>query len=124
MLAADKKPKTALARYRSALDNRNAVRRAKNARLRSGGNAPDKAEEIELLVGILALAAAVAYKIGLWAEKRKATPIKAHGRKAKSTLRRGLETLARFLAGGNNEVEKLFFLPPLTTKSQDNLLIL
>lgn len=124
VLAADKKPKTALARYRARWTIETLFAALKTRGFDLEATHLTKPKKLELLVGILALAAAVAYKIGLWAEKRKATPIKAHGRKAKSTLRRGLETLARFLAGGNNEVEKLFFLPPLTTKSQDNLLIL
>ena len=105
-----------------ALENRDAVRRPEIARVRSGSDAHNQAGEDAILVGVLPLAAAVAYKVGLWAEKQKTTAVKAHGRKEKSVIRRGLETLARLLAGSENKTQRI--LSPPAARQQSGLLIL
>ena len=123
-LATDKKPKTALARYRTRWKIETLFAALKTRGFDLEATHITKPEKLALLVGVLALAAAVAYKVGLWAEKQKATAIKTHGRKAKSVIRRGLETLARFFVGAENAVAKIFFAALPTAKIRPNILIL
>lgn len=123
-LATDKKPKSALACYRTRWKIETLFAALKTRGFDLEATHITKPEKLALLVGVLALAAAVAYKVGLWAEKQKATAIKTHGRKAKSVIRRGLETLARLLAGAENEAQKIFFTAPSAPKRQPNMLIL
>ncbi len=123
-LATDRKPKTALARYRlrwkietlfAALKTRGFDLEATHI------TAPKK---LALLVGALALAAALAYKTGLWATKLKPTAIKKHGRFAKSIFRRGIETLKKLLASPYISQSKNIFECLIIPKSAANPLIL
>lgn len=123
-LATDRKPKTALARYRTRWKIETLFAALKTRGFDLEATHLTKPEKLALLVGVLALAAAVAYKVGLWAEKQKATAVKAHGRKAKSVIRRGLETLARFIAGADDEAKRILFLTTLAARRRPNLLIL
>lgn len=123
-LATDRKPKTALARYRQRwkIETLFAALKTRGFDLEATHiTAPKK---LALLVGVLALAAALAYKTGLWAIKRKATTIKKHGRLAKSIFRRGLETLKKLLARPYIRQSKNIFTPLLNPKSHHNPLIL
>jgi Transposase DDE domain len=54
-------------------------------------------EKTEKWLAILALAFAWAYRTGQWLEKQKATPLKAHGRKAISCFRRGFDCIRQSL---------------------------
>jgi len=123
-LATDKKPKTALARYRTRwkIETLFAALKTRGFDLEATHITAQK--KLALLVGVLALAAAVAYKTGLWAEKQKATTIKKHGRPAKSIIRRGLETLAKLLIGDNIGAAKNIFLTLFGPEIKLNVLIL
>jgi len=123
-LATDKKPKTALARYRNRwkIETLFAALKTRGFNLEATHITAQK--KLALLVGVLALAAAVAYKVGLWAEKRKATEIKTHGRKAKSVIRRGIETLANLFAGASIDLAENIFLALFGPQMPLNLLIL
>ena len=123
-LATDKKPKTALARYRNRwkIETLFAALKTRGFDLEATHiTAPKK---LALLVGVLALAAALTYKIGLWATKLKPTAIKKHGRLAKSVFRRGIETLKKLLASHDHAQIKNIFVRLLRTKTQANPLIL
>lgn len=52
---------------------------------------------IEKLVALLALAYVWAYRIGQWQARKRAVPIKKHGRKARSLFRLGLDELQHVL---------------------------
>lgn len=54
-------------------------------------------QRIEKLVALLALAYVWAYRIGQWQARRRAIPIKKHGRKARSLFRTGLDYLQHVL---------------------------
>jgi hypothetical protein len=123
-LAADKKPKTALARYRTRwkIETLFAALKTRGFDLEATHiTAPKK---LVLLVGVLALASALAYKTGLWVTKLKPTAIKKHGRLAKSIFRRGLETLKKLLASTDTGQTKNVFAALLSPKLQTNPLIL
>ncbi len=57
----------------------------------------DKAR-LSMLFGILAIAAAMVIKLGLYARRRTPIPIKKHGRPARSLFALGLDTLRRIFA--------------------------
>jgi len=123
-LATDRKPKTALARYRNRwkIETLFAALKTRGFDLEATHiTAPKK---LALLVGVLALAAALTYKIGLWATKLKPTAIKKHGRLAKSIFRRGLETLKKLLATHDHGQIKKIFVRLLSPKTHANSLIL
>jgi len=119
-LATDKKPKTALARYRKRWKIETLFAALKTRGFDLEATHITLPKKLALLVGILALAAAIAYKTGLWAEKRKATPTKKHGRLAKSIFRRGLETLKKLLATPNIDLAKNIFADLLSPKIRPN----
>lgn len=123
-LATDKKPKTALARYRKRwkIETLFAALKTRGFDLEATHITAQK--KLALLVGILALAAAVAYKTGLWAAKLKATVVKKHGRLAKSLFRRGLETLKKLLASPNADLAKNIFAALICPKMRPNTLML
>jgi hypothetical protein len=123
-LATNRKPKTALARYRTRwkIETLFAALKTRGFDLEATHiTAPKK---LALLVGVLALATALAYKTGLWAAKLKPTAIKKHGRLAKSIFRRGLETLKKLLASPNIGQIKNIFAAALNPKLCHNPLIL
>lgn len=123
-LATDRKPKTALARYRTRwkIETLFAALKTRGFDLEATHITAQK--KLALLVGVLALAAALAYKTGLWAEKIKPTEIKKHGRLAKSIFRRGLETIKKLLASTNGDLAKIVFEALLGPKLRPNTLIL
>jgi hypothetical protein len=123
-LATDRKPKTALARYRARwkIETLFAALKTRGFDLEATHIAAPK--KLALLVGVLALAAALAYKTGLWATKLKATAIKKHGRLAKSIFRRGLETLKKLLASHDLHQIRNIIASTLDAKLQPNSLIL
>ncbi len=123
-LATDRKPKTALARYRTRWKIETLFAALKTRGFDLEATHITASKKLALLVGILALAAALAYKAGLWATKRKATAIKKHGRLAKSIFRRGLETLKKLLAGLNCAQSKNIFAQLLCPNPYPNILIL
>ncbi len=94
-LATDKKPKTALARYRNRWKIETLFAALKTRGFNLEATHITAPEKLALLIGILALAAALAYKTGLWAIRHKPTPIKKHGYPAKSIFRRGIERLRK-----------------------------
>jgi hypothetical protein len=54
--------------------------------------------KLSTLIAILAMAASVAYKTGLWALRDQPRRCKAHGRPARSLFALGLDTLRKFFA--------------------------
>ncbi len=54
--------------------------------------------KLSMLMAILAMAASIAYKAGLWALKKKTLPFKSHGRKARSLFALGLDALRKLFA--------------------------
>lgn len=123
-LATDKKPKTALARYRKRwkIEMLFAVLKTRGFDLEATHITAQK--KLALLVGVLALAAAVAYKTGLWVTKVKTTAVKKHGRLAKSVFRRGLESLKKLLASPNVDLAKNIFDSLFGPQTRPNPLIL
>ena len=123
-LATDKKPKTALARYRNRwkIETLFAALKTRGFDLEATHiTAPKK---LALLVGVLALTAALVYKTGLWVTKLKPTAIKKHGRLAKSIFRRGIETLKKLLASLSFGQTKNVFEALFTSETRHNHLIL
>lgn len=55
-------------------------------------------EKLSMLMAVLAMAASVAYKVGLWAIKAKPRHLKAHGRPAQSLFALGLDALRKLFA--------------------------
>jgi hypothetical protein len=123
-LATDKKPKTALARYRKRWKIETLFAALKTRGFNLEATHITNPKKLALLVGVLALASAVAYKVGLWAEKIKATKIKKHGRKAKSIVRRGLEKLEKIFAESSIGTAENIFLILSIPKIYYNTLIL
>ncbi len=123
-LATDKKPKTALARYRTRWKIETLFAALKTRGFDLEATHITARKKLALLVGLLALAAALAYKMGLWAAQLKATPIKKHGRFAKSTFRRGLETLKRLFASSTIPLVENIFAALLSPQIRPNPLIL
>lgn len=123
-LATDKKPKAALALYRTRWKIETLFAALKTRGFDLEATHITKPEKLALLVGVLALAAAVAYKTGLWIEKLKPTAIKKHGRAAKSIFRRGLEALKKLFAVLENDLVKNIFEALLSPKLRPNTLIL
>ena len=123
-LATDKKPKTALARYRARWKIETLFAALKTRGFDLEATHITKPEKLALLVGVLAITAALAYKTGLWATKLKPTAIKKHGRLAKSIFRRGLETLKKLLANPDTSQIKNIFVGLLSYKIPANPLIL
>jgi Transposase DDE domain len=123
-LATDKKPKTALARYRTRWKIETLFAALKTRGFNLEATHITDPKKLALLVGVLALAAALAYKTGLWATKLKPTAIKKHGRLAKSIFRRGLETLKKLLAGPHTGQSKNIFAWLFSPQAKPNSLIL
>ena len=123
-LATDKKPKTALARYRNRwkIETLFAALKTRGFDLEATHiTAPKK---LALLVGVLALTVALAYKTGLWVTKLKPTAIKKHGRFAKSIFRRGLEILKKLLVSLSFSQTKNIFETLFNSETRPSPLIL
>jgi hypothetical protein len=123
-LATDKKPKTALARYRARWKIETLFAALKTRGFDLEATHITATEKLFLLVGVLAVTSALAYKTGLWAEKSKPTPVKKHGRLAKSIFRRGLETFKKLLAVANIAIAQNVFQAVFNPGLRPNTLIL
>lgn len=123
-LATDRKPKTALARYRTRWKIETLFAALKTRGFNLEATHITLPRKLALLVGVLALAAALAYKTGLWASTSSATRVKQHGRLAKSVWRRGLETIKKLLASTDIAAAKNIFAALLSPQMWPNSLIL
>ncbi len=123
-LASDSRPKTALARYRQRwkIETLFAALKTRGFDLEATHLVAPK--KLALLVGVLALAATLAYKTGVWATKLKPTPRKKHGHPAKSIFRRGLEVLRKLLTRTNHDPTKNIFEVLINPHARPKLLIL
>jgi hypothetical protein len=86
-----------------------------------------KIERTEKWLAILALAFAWAYRTGQWLEKKKATPLKNHGRKIISCFRRGYDFIRQTLFDSVHPLATFGFhlekLLPLRRKERNKLFV-
>ena len=67
-------------------------------------------ERLNTLFGVLAIAFCIAYKAGIITAQTEPIPIKTHGRKAQSVLRKGLDALQNLLKNLHLKYNKFKFL--------------
>jgi hypothetical protein len=83
-----------------------------------------KAEKIAMLMALLAMAASIAYKVGLWALGKKTLRRKTHGRPARSLFAFGLDALRKLFAPRNFTQSLRVILAFLLEKPNRNNLLL
>jgi hypothetical protein len=120
VLAANTKPKAALARYRKRWRIECLFANLKSRGFDLEATHLTNPAKLETLIACLALAVALAAKSGAAAEAKAAIAIKAHGRKAASLFALGLKTLCKALASPSRfKAER--FLRQLLTRAAPQL---